>query len=225
MNNMNIWEILNIPVNDWDNLLKIKYKQNTEVGGIFCDVGAASGLITSLFKEIAGDKGKVYSFEMNKNNYNSIINLSSENCIIENIAISDKSEVVNIYADNNNSHNYTSNIIGYNSSYINMDIIGNVNSISLDEYFLNKSLDYLKIDVEGAELKVINGGIETIKKCKYVIIECHFTEDWENIYDLLKLNNLDFKNLLDDSPIYLGDTKILPGINNNGMPHQIYLKK
>lgn len=222
---MNIWEILNIPVNDWDNLLKIKFKENTNSDGIFCDVGAASGLITSLFKEIAGDKGKVYSFEMNKNNYNSITHLASENCIIENIAVSDKSEIVNIYADNNNSHNYTSNIIGYDSSHRNMNIIGNVNSISLDEYFLDKNIDYLKIDVEGAELKVIKGAIETIKKCKYVVIECHFIEDWENIFNLLKLNNLDFKNIVDDIPVYLGDTIIAPGINSNGMPYQIYLKK
>jgi FkbM family methyltransferase len=222
---MNNWEILNIPVNDWDNLLKIKFKQNTKSDGIFCDVGAASGLITSLFKEIAGDKGKVYSFEMNKNNYNSITHLSSENCIIENIAVSDKSEVVNIYADNDNSHNYTSNILGYDSSYRNMNIIGNVNSISLDEYFLDKNIDYLKIDVEGAELKVIKGAIETIRKCKYVVIECHFSEDWESIFNLLKVNNFDFKNLVDDVPIYLGDTIIVPGINSNGMPYQIYLKR
>jgi hypothetical protein len=31
---MNNWEILNIPVNDWDNLLKIKFKQNTKSDGI-----------------------------------------------------------------------------------------------------------------------------------------------------------------------------------------------
>lgn len=222
---MNNWEILNIPVNDWDNLLKIKFEQNTESGGIFCDVGAASGLITSHFKKIAGDKGKVYSFEMNKNNYNSITHLCSDNCIIENLAVSDKSEVVNVYADSNSSHNYISNILGYDSSYRNMDVIGNVNSISLDEYFLNKNLDYLKIDVEGAELKVIKGGIETIKKCKYVVIECHFSKDWEEIFNLLKLNNLDFKNIVDDVPIYLGDTIEIPGINSNGMPYQIYLKR
>jgi hypothetical protein len=31
---VNNWEILNIPVNDWDNLLKIKFKQNTKSDGI-----------------------------------------------------------------------------------------------------------------------------------------------------------------------------------------------
>jgi FkbM family methyltransferase len=221
---MNIWERLNIPVNDWDNLLKIKYNENTKPGGVFCDVGACNGIITTFFKNIAGDSGKVYAFELNKYNYDSIKHLSSSNCIIENIAISDKSEIVNIYGDNYNSENHVSNIIGHDTSFRKMNVIGNINSIALDEYFKDKPLDYLKIDVEGAEFKVIKGGIETIRKCKYVIIECHFQTDWKDIYELLSSNNLEFKNLVDDVPVYYGDTVVVPGIGANGMPYQIYLK-
>lgn len=221
---MNTWERLNIPVNDWDNLLRIKYNENTKPGGIFCDVGACNGVITKFFKNIAGDGGKVYAFELNKYNYDSIKYLSSYNCIIENLAISDKSEIVTIYGDNYNAGNHISNIIGHDTAFRKMNVIGNINSITLDDYFKDKPLDYLKIDVEGAELKVIKGGIETIRKCKYVIIECHFQTDWKDIYELLSSNNLEFKNLVDDVLIYYGDTVVVPGIASNGMPYQIYLK-
>ena len=222
---MTAWEKLNIPVNDWDSLLKTKFVENTRYGGIFCDVGACNGIITSFFKSLAGDEGKVYSFELNPYNYQVVKAFESENCTVENLAVSDKSDMMlDIFGDNLNPGNHVSNIVGHDTAFRNMGIIGSIKSITLDDYFRDKDLDYLKIDVEGAELKVINGGINTIRKCKYVIIECHFQDDWLVIYETLKSNNLDFKNIVDDKPIYYGETTTVPGIGANGMPYQIYLK-
>jgi hypothetical protein len=78
--------------------------------------------------------------------------------------------------------------------------------------------------VEGAELQVIKGGLNTLKNCKFVIIECHFEKDWQEIHDILKANNLIFRNLVDDVPIYIGKTESRPGISENGAVYQIYLK-
>ena len=222
---MNIWNKLGIPTNDWDSLLKYKFLENTKKDGYFCDVGACNGFFTNLFKEISGENGRVYSFEMNPFNYKNINWMSSYNCIIENMAISGVSGEVDFYSDSyGRNGDFTSNIVGFDTGYRNMNKIGKVKSIKLDEYFKNKKLDYLKIDVEGAEYDVIIGGLETIKNCKYVIIECHFQNDWEKIFKLLKENNLNFKNLTDDVPIFYGETEALPGIAKNGMPYQIYLK-
>ena len=223
---MNIWEKLNIQVNDWDSLLAIKFLENTESGGVFCDVGACRGIVTDLFKSISGESGFVYSFEMNINNYNFIKGLESSNCVVENLAVSDSVGKADIYSHGNDPGDHTSNIVGYDTSFSKMNIIGSANTTTLDEYFKGKKkLDYLKIDVEGAELKVIKGGLQTIKKCKYVIIECHFESDWQEIFDFLRSNELDFKNLTDDKPIYYGETIPIPGIGKNGMPYQIYLKQ
>lgn len=223
--NMNIWQKLNIQVNDWDSLLAIKFYENTTSDGAFCDVGACRGIMTDLFKRISGNSGIVYSFEMNKNNYDLIKHMSSSNCVIENLAVSDSVGTVDIYSHGNEPGDHTSNIIGYDTSFTKMNIIGSANTTTLDEYFKGKKLDYLKIDVEGAELKVIKGGLQTIKECKYVIIECHFESDWLEICEFLKSNELDFKNLTDDKPIYYGETDPVPGIGKNGMPYQIYLKQ
>ena len=222
---LTIWEKKGIQVNDWDNLLAYKFLENTSYGGVFCDVGACNGIFTQLFKKISGENGKVYSFELNPTNYRNITWLSDDNCIIENMAISSSTGEIDYYSDSENiSGDHTSNIVGCDTSYRKMKKIGTAKSISLDEYFKDLNLDYLKIDVEGAEYEVICGGIETIKKCKYVIIECHFKNDWEKIYNILFLNNLYFKNLTDDVPIFYGETIELPGIADNGMPYQIYLK-
>lgn len=221
---MNAWTKYNLPIDDWDNLLKIKFKENSQQGYKYCDVGACNGVVTSFFKQIAGDNGFVYAFELNPHNFENIKHLISNNCVIENLAVSDKSGTVDIYADSYYSGNHVSNIIGHDTAYRKMNVIGTINSISLDEYFNDKDIDVIKIDVEGAELKVIEGAINTFKKCKYVIIECHFKNDWDQIFNILKSNNLDFKNVVDDVPIYYGDTVPKSGISDNGMPYQIYLK-
>ena len=220
---MNIWEKLNISVNDWDTLLRYKFLENT-TAGVFCDVGACNGLFTNLFKDICGKEGRVYSFELNPLNYHNILWLKDDNCIIENLAISEKSGEVEYYSNIDTAGDFTSNILGFDTGFTAMNKIGKIKSISLDEYFKDMQIDYLKIDVEGAEYDVIKGGLETLKKCKYVIIECHFQSDWHKIHDLLKENNLNFKNLTDDVPIFYGTTEVLPGIAHNGMPYQIYLK-
>lgn len=221
---MNVWEKYNIEINDWDKLVSIKFQENTNTGGIFCDVGACKGVITSLFKSLAGHSGMVYSFELNPYNYESIKFLKSDNCIIENLAVSDINGILEIYSDNTNSGNHTSNIIGYDTSYRKMNKIGTVKSIQLDEYFAGKKVDYLKVDVEGAELKVLKGAIETIKNCKYAIIECHFENQWQEINNFLKSNNLIFRNLVDDEEVFFGETQPVPGRGRNGNPYQMYIK-
>lgn len=46
-------------------------------------------------------------------------------------------------------------------------------------YFLNKSEMLLKIDVQGFELSVLKGGVQTLKLCKYVYVECSEVSRYE----------------------------------------------
>jgi len=220
---MNNWIKYNIQVNDWDRLVSLKFEENANKGGTFCDVGACNGVITQFFKNLAGEDGMVYSFELNPFNFEVIKGFKSKKCIVENLAVSDESGLVDIYGDHSSSGNHTSNIVGHDTTFRQMQKISEVKSISLDEYFKDIKVDFIKIDVEGAELKVMKGGLNTLKNCKFAIIECHFQEDWEEIYDFIKSKNLDFKNLVDDVPVYYGATNPVPGIGPMGMPYQIYL--
>jgi hypothetical protein len=100
---------------------------------------------------------------------------------------------------------------------INNDIPNNPIKIeNLKEYLEGGS-------VEGAELKVIKGGIETLKKCKLVIIECHYDEDWMDISQFLIDNNLQFRNLLNDEVVTYGEYRPIPGRSSIGRPYQMYL--
>lgn len=204
---------------NWDNLIKNKFINNFRPG-IYCDVGACKGEYTTLFKQLCGT-GKVFAFEINQKNLLDIEHLSSDKCIIENLAVSDKDGCkIDVYGQE-----YQSNILGYDVGFNKCDIVGSVESVTLDNYFKNIKVDFLKIDVEGSELKVILGGINTIKNSKLTIIECHFDEDWEEIYSVLKKNNLNFRNIIDDEFVFYGNTKQIPGRSFNGRPYQMYLMR
>jgi hypothetical protein len=67
---------------------------------------------------------------------------------------------------------------------------GEIRSITLD-YLLeqHEEISLIKIDVEGAEEKVLNGMTETMKKTKSLLIEVHFDEDWPEIRKILIEDN------------------------------------
>ena len=61
-------------------------------------------------------------------------------------------------------------------------LVGGLKSQTLDslisEHFKGNRVDFLKIDTEGAELEVLKGGIETIKKYKpKLLLELHLFKD------------------------------------------------
>jgi hypothetical protein len=77
------------------------------------------------------------------------------------------------------------------------------------------------MDIEGAELKGLKGGMNTIKNCSIILIECHLDEYWVEIYDILESIGLEFYELSSNKRI---ERKIED--NENGLrPYQIYYKK
>ena len=70
----------------------------------------------------------------------------------------------------------------------------NINTLNLD-HFCYEDVDLIKIDVEGHEDFVINGALETIKRCKpFLIIEIELRHRKKHIDYLVKLlKNLNYK--------------------------------
>ena len=63
--------------------------------------------------------------------------------------------------------------------------------ITIDSLNLQR-LDFLKIDVQGLEIEVVKGAMETIKRCKpIIVVEANNpSEDWKFLpYPIGKLNN------------------------------------
>jgi FkbM family methyltransferase len=48
-------------------------------------------------------------------------------------------------------------------------------------------IDLIKIDVEGYELPVLKGALETIKKCEFSIIELHLQKDLDDYSEIVNL--------------------------------------
>lgn len=181
---------------DNNDLVVIELLKNTLVpGNVLVDVGANYGEYTNFFKNILKETGKIYCIELDPETFNHLENKfkQDKNIILVNKAISDKNSIIDYYKGNDA---WTNNIIGHDTSYNKNNKKGTIESITLDELLKDeKHIDFIKIDVEGADLLVLSGMTETIKKTKAFLLECHFDNEWNTIKNILitehKLNCYD----------------------------------
>ena len=123
-------------------------------GDIVIDGGAYDGGTSAAFASLGT---KVYAFEMDRANYEKCRARAAESgFVIENMGLSDHSKVEHYQAIDTASH---------------IDANGNDKAqfISIDEYVEQKGLprvDYIKLDVEGAEYDTLRGAVKTIAKWK-----------------------------------------------------------
>lgn len=199
---------------NWDRLIKEFFVKNITSDMIFCDAGSCKGEYTNLFSNISSDPlNNVYAFDINPNNPR------LERCVFNMKAISDFDGIETVYSAGND---WMGNILGHNDEYLpTTNVISEIECVRLDTFFKDKKIDCLKMDIEGAELKGLKGGMNTIKNCSIILIECHLDEDWVNLYDILEITGLDFYELSSNNRI---SRKIED--NANGLrPYQIYYKK
>jgi len=137
-------------------------KKIIKKGDIVVDVGANIGIHTIIMAKCVGETGHVYAFEPSKNNVRLLKNTMSlngfENVSIIDSAVSDKPGKSLFYLSNGISAHSLSDF-GYKKGSI------EINVESLDHFFtnVNKKINFLKIDAEGYDFKVIKG-MENILK-------------------------------------------------------------
>lgn len=147
-------------------------------GDVVFDIGANIGFYSLLF-ETSGTNTKIYSFEPMPDTFerlkqNVALNSKQKNININNIALVDSDSNLTIYLFKELHHGYSSI-----SSQGRKDAIGfDIQGTSLDNYIFKNgisSLDFMKIDVEGAEKKVLEGAKDSISKFKpSVLMEMNF---------------------------------------------------
>ncbi len=164
-------------------------KLNTEY---FIDVGAHKGEFLSYILNLKYKK--IYCFEPQKNVFKILKKNFKNNKKIEfyNIGLAHKKSKFAFYENKLTS---TSTFSKYKSSFflklknfiLKSDNFYNnkymIKTKKLDEIFLSKKINniFLKIDVEGFELNVLKGAKKLLfKKVKYVLIEKHFFQLYEN---------------------------------------------
>ena len=134
---------------------------NIQSGSVFYDLGAHWGYFSLLASKLVGDKGRVYAFEPMPRNFRHLqknleIN-STQQIELFNLAVSEKIGKVRF----SNTDDSFANTYVTNSSGNLLEIC----AINLDSFIEKEGIlppDFIKIDVEGAELDVLKGAKETI---------------------------------------------------------------
>ena len=141
-------------------------------GDIVIDGGTFDGKTARNFAAMGA---KVYAFEMDKANYNTCIEKNKETCVFENMGLWSCKRQLHYNAQGSGS---SINAAGGECG----------NMIDIDTYVRENNIprvDYIKLDVEGAELEVLKGAFLTVSqfKPKLAISAYHKPND---IYELLK---------------------------------------
>jgi len=161
------------------------------IGGVVLDIGAYIGDHTIYYLNKVGANGKVLAFEPNKRSFECLnYNLGSyKNCQLFNNPVSNVKKYFDVVEPNEN---------------IGMAFIQDgkqVESIIIDDLNLDK-VDFIKIDVEGFEIEVLEGCKKTLEKFSpTLIIEVNthtlnrFGLSKENLFNKLKEMGYLFKNI------------------------------
>ncbi|ACN84720.1 FkbM family methyltransferase [Brachyspira hyodysenteriae] len=120
---------------------------------VIFDVGAWKGDTAYFFSKKCNDNAKIYAFEPDKNAYETLKFMKEKyklnNVILKNVLFSNKKETIDFVS------------MTPDTPTVKMD------AITIDEFVENDNIeriDYLKMDVEGAEMHIFEGAVNTIKK-------------------------------------------------------------
>lgn len=153
--------------------------ENLCEGDVFIDIGANVGYFSLIAAECIGKKGKVVAFEPLPSNFEKMlynIRLNNfENIDTYQFAVNDKEFFAPLFLNAlNEGGNSLLKFDGYSNSI-------QVKSIVLDDFFARRypslEIKLVKIDVEGAEMNVVSGMQNILKKESAPDIICEITPE------------------------------------------------
>jgi len=171
-------------------------------GDIVVDVGAHIGKYTLIASKMVGPQGKVIAIEAHPDNYDILkknIALNKlTNVVALNFAVHSKEAIVKLYEPGQEEGFTIYNTIMTDRKMSNNQKYVEVHGKPLDSILLEnaiKEVNWIKIDVEGAELEVLRGAPNILSNSRYLslLIEIHnLGANHNNLYqpiiELLKLN-------------------------------------
>ncbi len=148
-------------------------KKEIKNGDIVLDIGANIGYYTLIYAKLVGENGKVFAFEPDPDNF-AILKKNVEtngykNVILNQKAVSDVGGKLRLYLKHSSAAHSIFDPHDSNK-FIEID------SIRLDDYFKNyeENINFIKMDVEGAEGKVIQGMRSILGKNKDIKVVMEF---------------------------------------------------
>jgi FkbM family methyltransferase len=188
-----------------------EYQIQAEKGDVVLDIGACWGDTALYFADKVGDKGKVFSFEFIPDNieiYNKNISLNpslSDRIQLIEHPVSDVSDRKIFFQSNGPGSRISDSPFNTQT--------GSTTTISVDDFVERNNLtkvDFIKMDIEGAEPAALQGALNTIKKFrpKLAIAIYHSMEDFVNIPKWLMDLDLGYDFYLGHYTIHAEETVI-----------------
>jgi FkbM family methyltransferase len=145
---------------------------NLRAGNIFVDVGANIGWFTMLATTLVGDSGRVHAFEPRKSIAEKLqasvsINHLEKIVSVYGVGLSDenKEEILMWEQGTDNAGSASFAMDSKSATAVRETIsVRRLDDISLPQ------VDFVKIDVEGAEMLALRGGQETLRRCRPVVL-------------------------------------------------------
>lgn len=171
-------------------------------GDFILDIGANIGSFTVVFARLTGPKGVVLAFEPERHSHNSLCGNVSinnlKNVFIYNNALGKESNTI-MFPDNN------PDIFGNHGSFCFKNLEDNkhgypVSIVPLDSLDL-PNVNFIKIDVEGMEPDVLEGGKNTIEKFK-PIMHVEIDREPNKTETIYLLKKLGYKTYLSDTYLF-----------------------
>jgi len=153
------------PIVDDFNYYQHGYKVQAE--DVVIDAGANCGHLSVFFSKIVGPRGKIFAFEPDKFNIERIhknISLNpdlTDNIIIQDLLLWDKNELIDFYE---------AGTVGSSAVWKpDGEHCVKKQAVTIDSWVANNTiqkLNFIKMDIEGAEIEALDGCVETIKTLK-----------------------------------------------------------
>lgn len=151
------------PIVDDFNYYQHFYK--VQPNDVVIDAGANCGHLSIFFSKLVGTKGQIFAFEPDKFNIQRIEkNITLNDDLIDNIKIVDlllwdKNELIDFYE---------AGTVGSSAVWMpDSEHCVKKQTVRIDDWVAKNNiqkLDFIKMDIEGAEIEALDGCVETIKK-------------------------------------------------------------
>ncbi len=174
----------------YDKKTQLYYKRLVRNGDIVFDIGANMGSMTIPLANHAGPTGRVFSFEPGP-----VLFKRLETNVMLNPRLKERIECVQLGLSNQKGSLFwreEMSTVNRGNAYLSNDKTGTrVDIIELDTFVMKRNiqkLDFMKIDVEGMELEVIQGGANSIARFLPIILfetEPEFHEKTAQVFKIL----------------------------------------
>jgi FkbM family methyltransferase len=172
-----------------DPLLRV-FSTYVQEGQVVVDVGANRGTYTADFADLVGKSGLVIAIEPLQEKVDSLLRTvgQQDNVRVMNLGCSDKTGERTLYIPTRRGHPEHSLATFEHSGVTGQTLT--VKTARLDDLQLTKPISLLKVDVEGHELSVFRGALETLERDRPVLVaeidQRQNCEPIEKVFELLQ---------------------------------------